>query len=57
MGNRIFITQALEKEQRLTVMCFDRAEGKRLWQSGASMLERTNAQDQPLWRVFAGYGW
>lgn len=35
-GNRIFITQALEKEQRLTVMCFDRAEGKLLWQSGTS---------------------
>src|ERR1043166_7423970 len=32
--NRVFITQALEKEQRLTVMCFDRAEGKLLWQAG-----------------------
>ena len=34
--NRVFITQALEKEQRLTVMCFDRAEGKLLWQAGTS---------------------
>src|SRR6185369_4857476 len=32
--NRVFITQALEQEQRLTVMCFDRAEGKLLWQAG-----------------------
>src|SRR5438094_9890559 len=32
--NRVFITQALEKEQRLTVMCFDRAESKLLWQAG-----------------------
>jgi outer membrane protein assembly factor BamB len=35
-GNRIFITQALEKEERLTVMGFDRAGGRRLWQSGTS---------------------
>ena len=34
--NRVFITQALEKQQRLTVMCFDRAEGKLLWQAGTS---------------------
>src|SRR6266576_4900537 len=34
--NRVLITQALEKEQRLTVMCFDRAEGKLLWQAGTS---------------------
>src|SRR5882762_370573 len=33
--NHIFITQALEKEKRLTLMCFDRADGKLLWQSGA----------------------
>ncbi len=34
--NRVLITQALEKEQRLSVMCFDRAEGKLLWQAGTS---------------------
>lgn len=34
--DRVFITQALEKEQRRTVMCFDRASGKLLWQSGTT---------------------
>jgi outer membrane protein assembly factor BamB len=33
-GNRIFVTQALKKDGRRTVMCFDRASGKLLWQSG-----------------------
>ncbi|MDB6033166.1 MAG: Serine/threonine protein kinase [Verrucomicrobiales bacterium] len=32
--NRVFITQALEKEGRRTVMCFDRNNGKVLWQNG-----------------------
>src|SRR6186713_2878468 len=31
-GDRVFITQAVEKENRRTVMCFDRANGKLLWQ-------------------------
>ncbi|MGD9723976.1 MAG: PQQ-binding-like beta-propeller repeat protein [Pirellulales bacterium] len=31
---RIFITQALEKEHRRTLMCFDRADGQLLWQVG-----------------------
>ena len=34
--NRVLVTQALEKEQRLKVMCFERSEGKLLWQSGVS---------------------
>src|SRR5207249_10471173 len=33
-GNRVFITQALEKENRRTLLCFDRSNGKQLWQSG-----------------------
>src|SRR5437867_2458076 len=35
-GKRVFITQALEKESRLTVMCFDCADGKLVWQSGTA---------------------
>ena len=30
-GNRIFLTQAVEKGSRRFVMCFDRADGKLLW--------------------------
>src|SRR2546426_11865301 len=33
-GNRVFVTQALEKEKRRTLLCFDRSNGKQLWQSG-----------------------
>ena len=32
--NRVFITQPLEKEKRRTLMCFDRNDGKLLWQQG-----------------------
>ena len=31
-GQRIFLTQALEKGKRRAVLCFDRASGKLLWQ-------------------------
>lgn len=33
-GNKIFLTQAIEKENRRTLMCFDRSNGKLLWQQG-----------------------
>lgn len=33
-GDRIFVTQALKQQNRRTLMCFDRAMGKLLWQSG-----------------------
>jgi outer membrane protein assembly factor BamB len=38
--SRVFITQAIEKEGRRTVMCFDRSAGKLLWQSGVVYKER-----------------
>jgi outer membrane protein assembly factor BamB len=31
-GNRVFLTQAVDKGSRRLVMCFDRANGKLLWQ-------------------------
>jgi outer membrane protein assembly factor BamB len=31
-GSRVFLTQALEKGTRRAVLCFDRADGKLLWQ-------------------------
>jgi len=46
-GNRVFITQAIEKEQRRTLMCFARDSGRLLWQSGVTYQQRepTNAQN------------
>ena len=38
-GDRIFLTQPIEKEGRRTLMCLDRASGKLLWQSGATYTE------------------
>lgn len=46
--NRIFVTQAVSGEKRRTVMCFDRANGKLLWQSGPTYPEReTTQRDNP----------
>ena len=36
-GNRVFVTQAIG--ERRTVMCFDRAEGRLLWQKGVTTRE------------------
>jgi outer membrane protein assembly factor BamB len=33
-GGRVFLTQALEKQHQRTLMCFDRNDGKLLWQKG-----------------------
>lgn len=35
-SDRVFITQAIEKERRRTLMCFDRRAGKLLWQTGTT---------------------
>jgi outer membrane protein assembly factor BamB len=39
-GDRVFVTQAIEKERRRTLMCFDRKEGKLLWQKGTEWKEK-----------------
>jgi len=46
-GDRIFVTQAIENENRRTLMCFEKATGKLLWQSGVTFdgKEPTNAQN------------
>ena len=46
-GDRVFVTQAVQKDNRRTVMCFDRAGGKLLWQSGVTYAGRepTNGQN------------
>ena len=47
-GDRVFVTQALSGDKRRTVMCFDRADGKLLWQSGVTYTERESTQrDNP----------
>jgi outer membrane protein assembly factor BamB len=33
-GNRVFVTQAVDDGKQRTLMCFDRATGKLLWQEG-----------------------
>jgi outer membrane protein assembly factor BamB len=38
-GSRVFVSQYVKAEQRRTVMCFNRADGKLLWQSGAVYTE------------------
>ena len=46
--DRVFVTQAVSAENHRTLMCFDRANGKLLWQSGATYTEREQTQrDNP----------
>lgn len=33
-GNRLFLTQSIDRENRRTLMCLDRSDGSLLWQSG-----------------------
>lgn len=39
-GNRVFITQAIPSENRRSVMCFDRRDGKLVWQAGTISTEQ-----------------
>jgi len=44
-GKRVFISQAIEKEHRRTLMCFDRETGKLLWQSGVTYKDEEPTQE------------
>jgi outer membrane protein assembly factor BamB len=46
-GDQVFITQATQNDHRRSVICFDRKDGKQLWQSGVaySEPEPTNGQN------------
>jgi outer membrane protein assembly factor BamB len=44
-GSRVFVTQSIRKENRRTLMCFDRADGKLLWQSGLTYAEEEPTQE------------
>lgn len=46
-GDRVFVTQAVETTHRRTLLCFDRRDGRRLWESGVTYAEPepTNGQN------------
>ena len=46
-GDSVFITQAVQKDNRRTLMCFDRTDGRLRWQSGVTYAdaEPTNSQN------------
>ncbi len=47
-GNRVFLTQAADKGSRRLVMCFDRTDGKLLWQRETPYLEKESTHaDNP----------
>lgn len=47
-GNRLFLTQALDKGARRLVICFDRADGKLLWQRETHYQEKESTHsDNP----------
>ena len=44
-GNRVFVTQSVRSENRRTVMCFARTDGKLLWQSGLTYTDQEPSQE------------
>jgi outer membrane protein assembly factor BamB len=48
-GDRIFVTQSLDKGKRRAIFCFARADGKKLWQQGVPCLteEKTHGDNPP----------
>ena len=44
-GSRVFITQAIGVENRRTVMSFDRANGRLLWQTGVTYQEKDETHE------------
>lgn len=44
-GDKVFVSQAVDSDHRRTLMCFDRASGKLLWQSGVTYTEDEPTQE------------
>jgi outer membrane protein assembly factor BamB len=44
-GNRVFVTQASEESGRRLLLCFDRTNGKLLWQQGATFSAKEATHD------------
>jgi len=43
--NRVFIAQTIKSQKRRTVLCFDRADGRQLWQAGVIYGENEPSQE------------
>jgi outer membrane protein assembly factor BamB len=43
--NQVFVTQPVEAGKRRTLMCFDRATGKLVWQQGATVSQNESTHD------------
>ncbi len=43
-GNKVLVSQFVKEENRRNLMCFNRADGKLLWQSGVTYTERESTQ-------------
>jgi outer membrane protein assembly factor BamB len=47
-GNKVFVTQAIEKDNVRTLMCFSRRDGKLLWQKSVTyVLKEESHEDNP----------
>lgn len=44
-GDRVFVSQAVNAENRRTLMCLDLATGKLLWQSGVTYTDKEQTQE------------
>ena len=44
-GHHVFVTQAIEKEHRRSLLCFDRRNGHRLWQSGITYSDKDTTHE------------
>ena len=47
-GDRVFVSQLVRQENRRTLMCLDRANGKLLWQSGDTFVLRASPKFEVL---------
>jgi outer membrane protein assembly factor BamB len=45
LGRRVFLTQAVAKENRRLLLCFDRATGRELWRAGHTQLQNEPTHD------------
>jgi len=45
-SNRVFVAQAIKSQKRRAVLCFDRADGRQLWQAGVMYAEDEPTQER-----------
>ncbi|MBI1839606.1 MAG: PQQ-binding-like beta-propeller repeat protein [Verrucomicrobia bacterium] len=44
-GDKVYVSQSLDKEKRRVVICFDRSSGKQLWTSGVAYADNEPTQE------------